>query len=639
MSRRVRLILCLVAGALPAPAADAQVRVTAVSASDRSVAAGARFPASATLLAPRPVRVRFALTAGARRISVGVGRAVAEPGRRRRTATARLRVPRTLAPGSYGLIVCSAGARCRALPGRIGVRARPDPASISIDAETADAGVQRIGSAGGSAFAFSPDGTVFTLVIPPGALDAPVPISISPLRAAARLPFSGGLVAGVKLEPDGVELNVPATLLIRREGLTAEADQRVLGFERDGTQTYLSVFARDVSTVQHLMDESTLAVPVRHFSGVLVARGTQAETAAQAGRTPADPFDGAHQTIAESRSAARACELTTGDCGTQATEDAAEALDDLQEQVVDPELAAATQGTTDLDRTSEAVRNALALERERDLNGFGSEGNIYEKIGEAIERASARARKLCFDGDVRYAVDLLALDRQYQLVSGERGLGAIDSLRRCLRFEVRISSLIAHDGNGGEIPDHHYELDATVPLAGSLNGLIEGTGPFVHRRYSYSATGPHCTFEGTRTVDSTYYVQLHTPVSRTDGTYTPETRIRGTDRHLALTVDPGDPAEFVRVTCTVDGRTSTDERQVSSWSYWWKDRLHRRDQIGSPTDASSGLWFINEFEPGRRTSRGTMLARKVIATDEPYGNGTQTVRELWEVIHTPGGSG
>ena len=626
------LLVVLVVLALPAPASAAKAGVRSVSVGDASVAAGSKLVATVRVQGPQAVRLRFALAASGRRTAIG---GVKVPASGPRMAKARLRVPRTLAPGSYRLIAC-AGARCRTLRGTIGVRARPDPAGFDVTTDAPDTGIQRIGRQGGSAFALAPDGTFYTLVVPPGALETPVPITIAPVTSASGLPFSGGLVAGVKLGPDGVEFLKPATLLIRRDDLVATVDQRVLGARGNGRQAFLSHFSRDLRDVGGLVDEHTLALPVRHFSTYVVARGTAAETSAQAARTPSDALDAAHQTMSEGLSEARSCELITGGCGSGANDDLAEALDDVKEQVIDPELEAAEQHPADIERSNEAIRAALALERERELVGNGSRGNVYDAVGKAIERASKRARELCYAGDVRWAVELLALDRQAQILTKENGADGVTAMLKCLRFEVRVSSLIAHEGNGGQVSDDRFELDATVPLTGSAEGRIEGSAPFVHRHYSTSAVTPSCTFTGTRTVDSTYYVQLWTPVSPDADPSLPGALIKGTNRSLALGVDPGEPVEFERLTCTVDGRTSSDERVNGlGWAFYWKEMLHLSDQIGGSTDRRVGPWYINEFEPGRKTSRGTMLARKVIATDEPYGNGTKTVRELWEVIHTP----
>src|SRR5947209_3801477 len=70
---------------------------------------------------------------------------------------------------------------------------------VVLDASRAATAV--IGTAGGSLTATASDGTIFTLTIPSQALLSSETVTITPVAQAMNVPFSGGLVAGVELEP------------------------------------------------------------------------------------------------------------------------------------------------------------------------------------------------------------------------------------------------------------------------------------------------------------------------------------------------------------------------------------------------------------------------------------------------------
>lgn len=94
-----------------------------------------------------------------------------------------------------------------------------------------------------------------TLAIPPGALLAPVAISMSPLVALTGSPL-GPVFDAVQLEPSGLTLLVPAALSMPLR--TAAADLATFLYEGDGVDMHL---------VPWQIDEQMATVLVSHFSG------------------------------------------------------------------------------------------------------------------------------------------------------------------------------------------------------------------------------------------------------------------------------------------------------------------------------------------------------------------------------------
>src|SRR5438105_618387 len=161
--------------------------------------------------------------------------------------------------------------------------------NIGVILDTARATSAVIGNAGGTLTATAANGTLFTLTIPQNALANDETITMTPVAQTTNLPFSGGLVAAVQLEPSGLRLFQLATLTVltpRPVPLDAETP---IAWHRDGRDLYLHPLA---------VDPQTMTFKLLHFSGVGVSNGTSAERAAQAARFPCDQESAMEQRLA-----------------------------------------------------------------------------------------------------------------------------------------------------------------------------------------------------------------------------------------------------------------------------------------------------------------------------------------------------
>jgi hypothetical protein len=103
-----------------------------------------------------------------------------------------------------------------------------------------------IGPEGGVVSVTSLDEVTFTLTVPALALDDPVAITLTPVAAIDGLPLSGGLLAAVRIEPEGLWFDLPFLLTITLpEGQTVPAGNQILGFafEGEGEEFHLCPFA------------------------------------------------------------------------------------------------------------------------------------------------------------------------------------------------------------------------------------------------------------------------------------------------------------------------------------------------------------------------------------------------------------
>jgi hypothetical protein len=128
-------------------------------------------------------------------------------------------------------------------------------ASVRLDAQRARSA--SIDSTGGSISAIAADGTTFTLDVPAGAVPASQTIGVVPVAGIADLPAGGSLVAAVQFSPDGLVLDVPATLTITRP---AAIDAGVTGIGWHGD-------AARIHGEPAVVDGRTATMTVSHFSG------------------------------------------------------------------------------------------------------------------------------------------------------------------------------------------------------------------------------------------------------------------------------------------------------------------------------------------------------------------------------------
>ena len=181
-------------------------------------------------------------------------------------------------------------ARCRKATPQQPRPRQPRPLNVSVSVDSARAVSAEIPPAGGSASATAADGSRYTLTIPPGALLDRVTVKLTPIGSVPGLPLSGGFVAGVHLEPEGLRLVQPATLLV--EPKTSVPDGRRTGF------AYYDL-GRELHLYPISGNASSATFSITHFSGYGVGDGTQADRSAHnAAHPPTDPVDQARQQTA-----------------------------------------------------------------------------------------------------------------------------------------------------------------------------------------------------------------------------------------------------------------------------------------------------------------------------------------------------
>jgi hypothetical protein len=103
-----------------------------------------------------------------------------------------------------------------------------------------------IGMEGGEVVVTTPNGITYTLAIPANSLDDTTSISLTPIENIDGLPFTGGLVGAVRIEPEGLDFEIPATLTITRsDGSPVPNGMKnfSFAFEGEGQEFRLHPFA------------------------------------------------------------------------------------------------------------------------------------------------------------------------------------------------------------------------------------------------------------------------------------------------------------------------------------------------------------------------------------------------------------
>lgn len=196
---------------------------------------------------------------------------------------------------------------------------------------------QAVPATGAVLSATAADGTRFTLELPEGAVPHERAVTLTPLSALDGLPLSGGLIAGVQIEPDGLALLRPATLTI--ETRTALNPEQVLGFAYAG-------MGEDFHLYPSVVSGNKITMWLTHFSGHGVGEGSDGDVRSAASVSPADP-----QSRAENEEVVRLREaLKRGDKDAQAA--AEQAMREVFTTNVLPYLQAA-QGSQPGDQSFE----------------------------------------------------------------------------------------------------------------------------------------------------------------------------------------------------------------------------------------------------------------------------------------------
>jgi hypothetical protein len=218
----------------------------------------------------------------------------------------------------------------------------PNPLTTQAVFSTTEVASAMIGPAGGTIETTDARGVVYTLVIPPQALNTDLKITMTPVSKVGGWPLDGGLLGAVRLEPEGWLLNEVAYLTIRLPAAHPSKLATVgFAFNGSGEEFHLAPATTGTSPLARLgssggrmdsptlrQDAGTFNMPVIQLrtSGIGGSSAASAEAQA-ANHAPTSSSDAADQKAAAAAAAeddlaplftdAQYAEVITGDLLTQ----------------------------------------------------------------------------------------------------------------------------------------------------------------------------------------------------------------------------------------------------------------------------------------------------------------------------------
>ena len=139
----------------------------------------------------------------------------------------------------------------------------PVPLELTATAATSGAVTMAIGPAGGTLTTTGPDGTVYTLSVPPDALALATTITATPLRDVTGFPFDAQPAnrLGVAFTPSGLKFAKSATLTISPPNLPSDVGVAAFGYAGAG---------HDATGLTENIQGGRVTLLVDHFSGYVL---------------------------------------------------------------------------------------------------------------------------------------------------------------------------------------------------------------------------------------------------------------------------------------------------------------------------------------------------------------------------------
>ena len=640
----VLLLLASPAGAAKAPKLSAHAETPVVNAGgpvQLSVTATNRSKAKSAKL-----KLRLLMSADRREsksdVALGKAKVPALRPRKSKTVTVSGQVPEQAEPAAYNVLIC--GAKCRPMKGTVGVGPPVQRIDVTPLLSSGDAASAPVGPEGGRVDALAADGTLYSLIFPAGALASPTHIKMTPLAGLAGSPLGDGLVGGVQLEPDGLELAKTATLVISGERITPGPGQVAFGYQGTGEDFHLEPLYRAGQTPPGLEDydaSKSVLIPVSHFSGTGLQPATNIDTVR-------DLRYGAME--ARNRLAERAAKAVKRerDGGESANAELAQVLSDYLDQVVLPDAAAASFSDA---LYVNGLQSYISWERQRQLLGvegdFASRTAQVEKLlDQAFKALVKRLSDRCKAGDLAIQTRIVLLQRQLQILGVDDHAAEFAALiDKCYRFELRVISHLEHhsagDLGGGwrSTANYSIELQGAAPLtvAGEMGlGELGGVGPFEYRQMDISGDGrvdfgafgyEECTYYGT---GGSQPGQLSVLGGNLPYRHGEINGLKPIDIPATIMLDPGSPAEQVHYDCkgaAFGNPTSTSENQdEQNWLRYFKS-THQGDSVDQ--SGGNGPWVFHNFKPGRHP----IIAEQTSSfTSAEYA---YTLTDTIQIVHTP----
>lgn len=356
----------------------------------------------------------------------------------------------------------------------------PNPLTVGIVRNTNVVATAKLDEFGGQLRLTNTAGYVFTLNVPPDALDRSETITMTDVAKINGLPLSGGLSAAVDLQPEGLLFNTPARLDIT--SLTAVNPASLMGF---GAAADGSEFSLRLSFVTN----RTVSVYLRHFTMAGSGNGTSGDSQGQAQFPPSDSGAATEQEIADRLEQCRA----DPNCAPDSMNDELIKLYiQLADQSVIPKLKQAVANDELIDDALAAWLDwlkgmeLLGLYNDNLLNSANA-GELARRVSvagnlatQAIHNGMTKSCQKCMAHDIARIYRMLDLARMGALVGLSYEDEVWECARKCLVFELEIESTLTSISSVGTMRTTTKAKAKLEPLDDDvivqLQLLLKGSG-------------------------------------------------------------------------------------------------------------------------------------------------------------------
>lgn len=494
----------------------------------------------------------------------------------------------------------------------------PHPLNVAVTLDQQRAVSAPISPDGGSLTATAADGTQFTLQVPAGALIDSQTLGLTPVASIQGLPFSGGLIDAVQLEPEGLGLSGPATLTLRPPA-TLDAKAVGFGYQGQGQDFHL----------EPVQGTSTMVFTLTHFSGYGDGSGSPSDASAV---VPATAEDRAMHDLGEMQGANHSG--TWSDAEVKRLE---EIFLLWYTSSVAPNASAAETDETKLDAAGDdwfawivwlsAIFGDLPppgtswlreLVTERETAGAALARGYTNAINNALAKCSA-------EHDLSRIKRMITLSSKAQRITLGYGFDRDLSQRnanKCASFELDFQSeLQGITAKGGRWISKVGSVMPLQPNSMTVDSVTkqplivyQGTAPLrFDQVFLQNGSPQECTDPAPHPSVATLTVLLVIKLAN-------DTR----SAELRAAIDPDSPSENTTQVCTSGGQSTTID-----WPPFWSPAF--RAFHGDEFDRQTGLFAIKDWS----MLFDVVFAEKTYVRTHDLAGGTAVENTSLQLKHTP----
>jgi hypothetical protein len=339
---------------------------------------------------------------------------------------------------------------------------------------------------GGALSVKAAKGTTMTITFPPNAVLEDTVVTAVPVKKLAGRFTTRGLLAGVQLSPDGLQLVQPATVRFTRRGKAKKGTRLVfVGSKADGKDLYRlppPVRVRGKGSKARVVPTGAPTVSILHFSTV---EGFDWSTAT---------VDQINQVARPALGLARMSDEISALLSQKPPATVAEVLEVMEryrKTLIEPILSAAvsklqTCSLANIRYAKIAMQAANGFNRQIELIG-GTALNVYPTYTSLLRATGLCMVTLCPQlGDPRMGPYMLGIARQLSLLGDDYSpayfQALFEAMKRCSTYEVRIDARIDFEEPG--------RAQYSMRVAGKVKvePAIEGTAPPRRAPLEYKST-------------------------------------------------------------------------------------------------------------------------------------------------------